>query len=615
MRSLPTILFAISLLLGVGARADERANEPNQVHKAHAIAMHGEPEYGPDFTHFDYLNPDAPKGGFVRLSSSGTFDSFNRYIPKGAAVGIGYQTLMLDGEDEAFTQYGLIAESVEWPEDRSWVIFNLRPEARWHDGVPITADDVIYSLATLREKGLPQFRFYYSSVASVEKEGPRRVKFTFSGAVNRELPLIVGQLPIMPKHYWEAEGRDFSKTTLEPPLTSGPYRISDFEAGRFIELERVKDFWGEDLPVNRGRNNFDRMRIDFYRDETVVREALKAGDIDVFSEYSAKDWALSYNVPAVRDGWLIKEKFEDHSSGGMQAYFMNTRRAKFQDWRVRRAMAYAYDFKWVNKNLYYGQYEQPNSYFYGTELAASGLPTGEELDVLERFRGRVPEEVFTTPYFMPDTDGSGWSRANLKTAFKLLADAGWEVRDLQLVHVETGEPLRIEILTAQKSLERVILPYIRNLKRLGIDARLTVVDTSQYINRLREFDFDLTISSSSQSLSPGNEQREFWGSAAADQPDSRNLAGIKDPVVDELIDIVIAAPDRESLVARTRALDRVLLWGHYTVPNLAAPFDRYVFWNMFGQPEKTPVRGTSTSFWWVDPVKAEALRTRRQPPS
>jgi len=617
MRTLPIILVAISLVTGglfplAGARADERPNDPDHVHKAHAIAMHGEPKYGPDFTHFDYLNPDAPKGGFVRLSSPGTFDSFNRYIPKGTAAGIGYQTLMYEGDDEAFTLYGLIAESVEWPEDRSWIIFNLRPEARWHDGVPITADDVIYSLATLKEKGIPQYRLYYHNVTAAEKLGPRRVKFTFSGGVNRELPLIMGQLPVMPKHYWEAEGRDFSQTTLEPPLTSGPYRIGDFEAGRFIELKRVEDYWGKDLPVSRGRDNFDRIRIDFYRDETVTREALKAGDIDIFIEYSAKDWALTYDIAALHDGSLVKKKFEDHSSGGMQAYFINTRRAKFQDRRLRRALAYVYDFKWLNKNIYYGLYEQPNSYFYGTELAASGLPTGEELKILERFRGRVPEEVFTTPYSMPETDGSGFSRANLKKAFELLAEAGWEVRDLRLTNVATGEPMSLEILAHQQSLERAVLPFIRNLKRLGIDARLTVVDTSQYINRLRDYDFDMIISGSRQSLSPGNEQREYWGSMAADQPDSRNLAGIKDPVVDELIDLVISAPDRESLVARTRALDRVLLWGHYTIPNLARPFTPYVYWDMFGMPEKTPLRGTSSSFWWVDPAKAEAVGTRRR---
>ena len=620
MRTRPTILFAVPLLLGalslgVGARADERANEPNHVHKAHAIAMHGEPEYGPDFTHFDYLNPDAPKGGFVRFSARGSYDSFNPYIAKGdPASGVGYENLLQRGENEAFTQYGLIAESMEWPEDRSWIIFNLRPEARWHDGMPITADDVIFSLNILKEKGSPLYRFYFADVLSAKKLGPHRVKFIFAGAVNRELPLIVGDdLPIMPKHFWEAEGRDFGKTTLEPPLTSGPYRVASFEAGRFVELERVKDYWGKDLPVNLGRANFDRIRYDYYRDETVVREAVKAGNIDIFTENSAKEWALAYDIDAVREGWLVKERFEDHSSGGMQTYAFNTRREKFKDRRLRRALAYALDFEWTNRNIYYGQYLHPNSYFFGTEMASSGLPTGDELEILERYRGRVPDEVFTKVYTVPKTDGTGWPRANLTRAFELLAEAGWVVRDMKLVNAETGEQLRLEILVQQKNLERAILPYMRNMQRLGIDANLRVVDTSQYINRLRAFDFDMIVYGSAQSLSPGNEQRIWWGSAAADDPGSRNMPGIQDPVVDELIEMVIAAPDRESLVVRTRALDRVLLWGHYEVPTLAAPFDRYIYWNKFGRPEKTPLNGTSASFWWVDPDKAKALAARRQP--
>ena len=614
-RTAAIVLLCAAPLFVAGARADEQPVPPDHIHVAHAIAMHGEPLYGPDFAHFDYLNPDAPKGGTVKYSARGSFDSFNPYIAKGdAAAGVGYESLLQRGEDEAFTGYGLIAESMEWPEDRSWIIFNLRPEARWQDGVPITPEDVIFSLNTIKEKASPLQRFYFADVLSAEKLGPHRVKFTFAGAVNRELPLIVGQdLPIMPKHFWEAEGRDFAKTTLEPPLTSGPYRVASFEAGRFVELERVPDYWGKDLPVNLGRDNFDRIRYDYYRDETVVREAVKAGNIDIFTENSAKEWALAYEVDAVREGWLIKERFEDHSSGGMQTYAINTRRDKFKDRRLRRALAFAYDFDWTNRNIYYGQYIHPNSYFFGTELASSGLPSGEELKILEPYRGRVPDEVFTTVYTVPETDGSGWQRANLTTAFELFAEAGWVVRDMKLVNAETGDQLRIEILIQQKSLERAILPYMRNMQRLGIDVSVRVVDTSQYINRVRAFDFDIIVYGSAQSLSPGNEQRIWWGSAAADDSGSRNMSGIKDPAVDELIDLVISAPDRESLVLRTRALDRVVLWGHYSVPNLAAPFDRYVYWNKFGRPEKIPVHGTSTSFWWIDPEKAKALQSRQRP--
>jgi len=580
-------------------------------HKAHAIAMHGAPKYDAGFTHFPYVDPNARKGGLLRLSAPGSFDSFNPYIARGdPAVGAASESLLQRGEDEAFTLYGLIAESIEWPDDRSWVTFTLRPEARWHDGLPITVEDVIFSLETIKEKASPIHRFYFQDVLKAEKVGERQVRFSFAGTVNRELPLIVGgDLPILPKHYWET--RDFAKTTLEPPLTSGPYRVASFEPGRFVELERVKDYWGQDLPVNRGRNNFDRIRYDYFRDETVVREALKAGSIDLFSENSAKEWATAYDVPAVRQGWLIKERFEDHSAGRMQGFCMNTRRAKFQDRNLRHAMAFAYDFAWTNEHIYYGQYLHPDSYFFGTELAADGLPTGLELEVLEPYRGRVPDEVFTQDYEPPETDGTGWPRDNLEHAFALLAKAGWVVRDMKLVNVDTGEPLRFEFLIQQKGLERAILPYMRNLRRLGMDVRLRVVDSSQYINRLRSFDFDMIVCGSAQSLSPGNEQRIWWGSAAAEDPGSRNFAGIRDPVVDELIEKVISAADRESLVATTRALDRVLLWGHYSVPNLAAPFDRLVFWDKFGRPDSVPLDGPSIMAWWFDPQRVKALEERR----
>jgi microcin C transport system substrate-binding protein len=621
MKSLPLLLLALGLYLGPPSSGTLRAEEPENpaadaqtIHKAHAIAMHGEPRYGPDFEHFDYVNPDAPKAGLLRLSAGGTFDSFNPYISKGTpAAGATAETLLARGDDEPFTLYGLIAESIEWPEDRSWVIFNLRPAARWHDGTPITADDVVFSAETMKSRASPVYKFYFKDIAAVEKLGPRRVKFSFpEGATNRELPLIVGgDLPILPKHYWEAPENDFEKTTLTPPLASGPYRIDRFEPGRFVELLRVEDYWGEELPVNAGKNNFERIRYDYFRDPTIIRQALVSGDIDLFVENSAKEWALAYNVPALEQGLLVKERFEDNSSGGMQAFYLNTRRAIFKDPRVRRALAFAYDFDWTNENIYYGAYLPADSYFFGTELAAQGLPEGEELEILEGYRGRVPEEVFTTDYWAPRTDGSGWPRENLLRALDLLEDAGWVVRDMRLVNAETGAPFRFEILIQQKSLERVILPYMRNLRRLGMDVRLRLVDTSQYINRIRAFDFDMIIYGLSQSLSPGNEQRSYWACEAASAEGTRNVAGVCDPVVDELIDLLIAAPDREGLVARTRALDRVLLWGHYSVPNLAAPFDRYVYWNKFSRPEKIPLLGTSVNYWWLDPEKLAALEQRR----
>jgi microcin C transport system substrate-binding protein len=582
------------------------------VFKSHAIAMHGQPKYGPDFQHFDYADPDAPKGGEIRFGERGGFDSFNPFIPKGnpaAGVGFLFETLLTSSRDEPFTEYGLIAESLEWPEDRSWVIFTLRPEARWHDGKPITPEDVLFSLDVLKEKGHPQYRFYYRDIVTAEKLDAQRVKMTFADTENRELPLIAGQIPILPKHYWE--GRDFGETTLEPPVGSGPYRIKSFEPGRNIVWERVDDYWGRDLPVNRGHYNFDILRYEYYRDATIIREALKAGQVDYRVENQAKAWAVDYDVPAVRNGWLIKEAISHQRTSGMQAFVMNTRRAVFADPRVRQALAYAFDFEWTNRNLFNAQYTRTNSYFANSDLAAEQLPQGEELEILERYRGRVPGEVFTTVYEAPATDGSGWPRANLDRAFELLAEAGWVVKDMVLVNEETGRQMRFEILLVSKEFERIVLPFKRNFTRLGIDVRVRLVDPAQYINRIRSFDFDMVVSGWGQSNSPGNEQGNFWSSQSADVPGSRNLAGVRDPVIDELVELVIAAPNRESLIARTRALDRVLLWSHYVIPNWHIRVDRVLYWNKFSRPEVTPILGTSSNFWWFDEAKAAALAAAR----
>lgn len=600
-------LFLSAALLPWGALSAQ------DVAPVHAIAMHGSPKYGPGFEHFDYVNPDAPRGGTLRLAASGTFDSFNPFIPKGSAFGqIGVETLLTSSADEPFTEYGLIAESIEMPSDRSWVIFNLRPEARWHDGKPITADDVLWSFETLISKGNPFYRFYYGSVEPPQKLGERRVKFSFKEKGNRELPLIAGQIPILPKHYWEKEENDFEKTTLTPPLGSGPYRIADFEPGRFVELERVEDYWGSEVPANVGQNNFDRIRFDFFRDDTVIRQALKSGEIDYREENQAKAWALDYDVPPVNRGWLQKEALPHGLPTGMQAFVMNTRRPLFEDKRVRRALAYAFDFEWTNAHLFHDQYTRTQSYFSNSELAARGLPEGEELEILDRYRGRIPDEVFTTPYQAPSTDGSGWPRENLKKAFDLLETSGWVVKDMALVDDRTGARFQFEILLVSQAFERIVLPFVRNLKKLGIDARVRLVDSSQYINRLRSFDFDMIIFSWGQSDSPGNEQRNFWSSEAADSPAARNFAGIKDPVVDELIELVIKAPDRESLVARTRALDRVLLHGHYVIPNWHIRVDRILYWNKFSRPDVTPKNGTSTDYWWYDEDKAARLAEARR---
>ncbi|MEQ8355744.1 MAG: extracellular solute-binding protein [Kiloniellaceae bacterium] len=605
--------IAVTAALSLPLAAFPAGAQDQKIYKAHAIAMHGEPKYPADFTHFDFANPNAPKGGTLRLSGSGTFDTFNPYNAKGSAAAgasIATETLLARGDDEAFTMYGLLAETIEWPEDRSWIIFNLNPKARWHDGKPVTADDVIFSFETLIEKGAPLFRFYYQSVIGTEKLGERSVKFSFQPGENRELPLILGELPVFPKHYWE--GREFDKTTLEPPLGSGPYRVKAFEPGRFVEIERVDDYWGKDIPVRKGTDNYDTIRYEYFLDRTIIRQALKAGQIDYFAENSAKEWATQYNIPAVDAGVLHKQRILDKSSGGMQAFYMNVRRKQFQDPQVRRALAYAFDFQWTNKTVYYDQYEQPASYWAPTELAATGLPEGEELEILERYRGRIPDEVFTKPYEPPTTDGSGWPRENLLKALDILEGAGWVVRDMKLVNAETGERFSFEFLYVDQAQERVLLPFFFNLRRLGIEVRPRLVDTSQYINRFRARDFDMMIFNNGQALSPGNEQRDQWGSAAADQPSSRNIAGIKDPVVDELIELVISAPSRESLIQRTRALDRVLLWGFYVIPQLIAPFDRILYWDKFGRPDRVPLNGPDVLRWWVDEELAATLDARRR---
>lgn len=584
-----------------------------EVLRAHAISMFDSetPRYPADFRHFDYVNPDAPKGGSLRLASQGSFDSFHPFIPKGNAVSTGaVETLLVTSADEPFTGYGLIAESIEWPRDRSWVIFHLRPQARWHDGTPITAEDVAWSFETLVSQGNPQYRFYYSAVASAEALDAARVRFTFSESNNRELPLIVGQLPILPKHYWAT--RDFGATTLEPPLGSGPYQIREFEAGRFTIRERVEDYWGRDLAVRRGMQNFQTIRTDFFRDATPIRLALKAGDIDYRLENQAKAWAEDYNVSVVEKGWLKKELVANRRPTGMQAFVMNTRREQFSDPRVREALALAFDFEWTNRNLFNGQYTRTRSYFSNSDLAARGKPEGEELAVLEPFRGQVPEAVFGEAYAPPVTDGSGWLRENLRRANALLQDAGWAVQDLQLVNAKTGAPFRFEILLVSPAFERIVLPYVRNLKRLGIEAKVRLVDENQYINRFRQFDFDMMVWVWGQSETPGNEQYEYWSQAAADSAGSRNLAGVRDPVVDELIGLMLRSDSREQLNQRTRALDRVLSWGHYVVPHWHIRADRILYWDKFGRPE-TPVRtGVMTDRWWFDAERASALEKERQ---
>ncbi|HVR68168.1 MAG TPA: extracellular solute-binding protein [Verrucomicrobiae bacterium] len=578
----------------------------------HAMAMHGDPKYGPDFPHFEYVNPDAPKGGELVMAAIGTFDTFNGFIIKGTpAVGLGsvYETLTTGSADEAFSRYGLLAESMEMPNDRSWIAFNLRPEARWHDGKPVTAEDVIFSFDTLKEKGDPFFRVYYQSVVKAEKTGDKQVKFVFDGKMNRELPLIIGEITVLPKHAWE--GRDFETPDLVTPLGSGPYRINSFEAGRRVTYERVADYWGVSLPANLGQSNPDKIRYEYYRDPLIAFEAFKAGEFDFRAENSAKLWATGYDIPQVTNGLIIKEKLPDESTQGMQCMVFNTRREIFKDPIVRQAINYAFDFEWTNKTLFYDQYTRTKSYWAGGELASKGLPQGEELEILERYRGKVPEEVFTTEYIPPTTDGSGNNRANLRTGAQLLKSAGWEVKGGVLTNAASGKALEFEFLLVDALFERITQPIIQNLERLGIKAKMRTVDPAQFQNRVQEFDFDVIQTGFGQSESPGNEQRDFWGSASADVQASRNTIGVKDPVIDELIELIIAAETRESLIARTHALDRVLLWHHFVLPQWHLPADRIVYWDKFSRPAVKPKYGIGFNTWWIDAEKASALAAKK----
>ncbi len=568
----------------------------------HGFAMHGEPKYPADFTHFEYVNPDAPVGGTVRLAAVGGFDTFNPFNVRGqSAAGLNYlfETLTVQSQDEAFTEYGLIAETILIPSDRSFVEYRLRPEARFHDGSPITAADVQFSFEILRSEGRPFFRFYYANVQTVEIKDEHTIRFSFDPEQkNMELPLILGQLPVLSKNHWE--NRDFSAPSLEIPMGSGPYRIRRFEPNRFISLERDPDYWGWHLPVNRGLYNFQQIRFDYYRDATVALEAFKARQFDARVENRARDWALAYDIPELQRGELIKREFPHERVAGMQGYVFNLRRPLFQDARVRRALAYAFDFEWSNRNLFFDQYIRTRSYFDNSELAARALPADEELALLERHRDALPPEVFTTEYAPPQNPDANAIRENLKTALDLLQAAGWRFENRRLVNAD-NQPFTFEILLDSPAFEPITLPFTRNLERLGITATVRTIDPSQYENRVRDFDFDVVVNVWGQSSSPGNEQRDFWGSVAAETPGSRNLAGLQNAVVDALVEQVIAAPDRASLIQRVRALDRVLQWQFLVIPHWHVNVDRVAYWNRFGIPETTVSTRVGFVFnaWWL----------------
>lgn len=569
--------------------------------QTHGIAMHGAPKYDAGFTHFDYVNPDAPKGGTYRYNALGTYDSLNGFITKGVpAQGLGliYQSLMTASADEAFSKYGEIAESIKIAEDNSAVTFTLNANAQWHDGQPITAADVIWTFETLMAEGSPFYTSYYADVEGVSGEG-RQVTFTFKTTENKELPLTVAAMTILPKHYWQ--GRNFNETTLEAPLGSGPYKIAEIDAGRSITYTRVPDWWAADLPVNKGRYNFDQITVKYYRDSTVALEALFGGEYDVRQEYIAKTWATGYDNDLIESGRIVKDKIRHQQPVGMQAFIMNQRRPVFQDREVRRALQLAFDYEWSNRQFAFGAYTRTGSYFENSELASRGIPMGRELEILEPFRDQLPAEIFTVPYMNPKTDGSGNNRAQLRQAIKILEDAGYVLADDKIrVHHKTGQRLSFEIMHRQPEFERWVLPFIRNLKRIGVEATFRVIDTPQFVDRMTNFDFDMTVGGAGQSLSPGNEQMDYWHSSRADIAGSRNHMGIQNPVVDALVQQVINAPNRQELVHRTRALDRVLLWGYYAIPQWHINSWRVAHWDKFGKPEtQAPYALGALDTWWL----------------
>ncbi len=572
----------------------------------HAIAKYGKVKYPANFEHVNYVNPLAPKQGRLRLAAIGNFDNFNQFISKGVAaegLELVYDTLTNSTLDEVFSQYGLLAKGIEMAEDRSWVIFHLNPSARFSDDQPVTAADVVFTFDLLTHQGQPFYQFYYAGIEKVEALDALRVKFSFIKSDNRELPLIIGQMPVLPKHIWEK--RSFSSVNLDKPIGSGPYRLAGFDSGKRVVYQRRSDYWAKDLPINRGLYNFEQIIYEYYLDNDIALEAFKGGDLDLRIENNSKLWATQYQNPAIAEGRIIKATIPNQRPNGMQGFIFNLRKPLFQDAVLRQAIGYALDFEWINKNLFYDQYQRSSSYFQNTELAATELPSKAELELLLPFKDQLPEAVFKSIYQPPHSDGSGKSRELLNEAMQLLHKAGYEVRNNQLYTpknkpgIPNNEPVKFEFLLQTNSgFDRVVLPFIKNLQTLGIPVSVRSVDVTQYVERQRNFDFDMIVHTIGQSLSPGNEQREYWTSAAAKAPDSRNLMGISNPVVDALVEQLIHAPDHEALVTHTRALDRVLQWNYYLVPNWSISSWRVAYWKQLQRPTMTPPYDLGVMTWW-----------------
>ncbi len=584
----------------------------NPVTVGHAIAMHGSPKYPANFERFEYTSARALKGGELKLHSLGTFDSFNGFIPKGNSadhLGLIYDSLMVGSADEAFSRYGLVAEKIEYPQDRSWVIFHINPKARFHDGHAMDADDVVFTFNTLIEKGGPQYRFYYQDVSEVEKLNSHRVKFSFKPGASKEMPLTVSELPVLPQHYWQ--DKNFDESNLNTPLGSGPYRIGKFEAGRTITYERVKDYWAKDLPTRAGLYNYDFISHDYFRDFTIAMEALKAGVVDFRAERVSKLWATGYTGRAIDEGRLITREVKHQNPTGMQAFLFNIRKPIFKNRTLRKAISLAFDFEWTNQNLFYGAYTRTQSFFSNSELASSGLPSPEELSLLEPYRGQLPPEVFSQAYRAPKSGDLPNNRTNLRDAKKLLDEAGYYVKDNQLFEPITNRPVNFEIMMYDTGFKRVVNPFIRGLRKLGVYANIRMVDSSQYTNRIRDFNFDMIVGSIGQSLNPGTEQFNYWHSSVANTPRSRNIIGIENEAVDSLVELIVKAQNRQDLIIATHALDRVLLHNHYVIPHWHITHHRLAYWNKFDHPQTTPIYDQrfeeGLMSWWIDPTKVKNL--------
>jgi len=601
--------FSILILFLISNNIYAKTNE------SHAIAMHGEPKYDKDFLHVEYIDTKSTKGGFIVRSAFGSFDSLNPFTLKGtspAGISSMFETLTTGSSDEAFTEYGLLAETIEWPEDRSWVSYTLREEARWHDGKKVSVDDVIWTFNKLIEKGHPFYKYYYEDVSEVIKESDNKVRFNFKSNTNKELVLIVGQLPVLPKHYWI--NKNFEETTLKIPIGSGPYKIKSIDAGRSITYELDPDYWGfknNNVPIKVGKDNFSSVRYDYYKDRAIEREAFKSGDIDFFSENNSKEWATSYEIDAVKKGLIIKKLIPHENPQGMQGFAFNIRKNIFKDRRVRRALSYAFDFEWSNKNLFYGAYKRTDSYFENSELASAGLPTKKELAYLNPYIDVLPKEIFTSKFSNPVTNGSGFIREELRIAAQLLKDAGWILKNGKLQNNNNKEFFKFEILLYSPAFERIVFPFKDNLEKLGIEVDIRTVDSAQYQKRIETFDFDMVVQTFSQSLSPGNEQRNFWGSDAADTNGSRNIIGIKNYAIDSLIEKLINAKNRQELITITNALDRVLLWHHYVIPNWHISSYRVLYWNFFDQPNIKPKYSLGFDTWWLNQKKYDLIQSKR----